>query len=214
MNVVKKVLIALILLSTLSIKTYAASGHWEMDNKGWWYSLDDGSYYKNYWFLDKGKYYFFNSDGYMVTDKWVGSYYLGSDGVMLTNTTTPDGYKVGGDGKWIPDDNTGSGFTGNYMVLLSSTDSFAYATVSENTWILKGFWSKTTDEVYSWYRDERILKITDTTEFYEVNKGRKSTVSRQVFEDAMRNKSAQTVGVNVNIENDVIVSAGLYKVIK
>ena len=133
---------------------------------------------------------------------------------LLTNTTTPDGYKVGGDGKWIPDDNTGSGFTGNYMVLMSSTDSFAYATVSENTWTLKGFWSKTTDEVYSWYRDERILKITDTTEFYEVNKGRKSSVSRQVFEDAMRNKSAQTVGVNVNIENDVVVSAGLYKVIK
>ena len=198
----------------MAVPAFGATGGWKRDNKGWWYSLDDGSYYRNYWFLDKGKYYFFNSDGYMVTDKWVGSYYLGSDGVMLTNTTTPDGYKVGGDGKWIPDDNTGSGFTGNYMVLLSSTDSFAYATVSENTWTLKGFWSKTTDEVYSWYRDERILKITDTTEFYEVNRGRKSSVSRQVFEDAMRNKSAQTVGVNVNIENDVIVSAGLYKVIK
>lgn len=28
-------------------------------------------------------------------------YYLGQDGVMLTNTTTPDGYKVGADGAWI-----------------------------------------------------------------------------------------------------------------
>ena len=28
-------------------------------------------------------------------------YYLGPDGVMLTNTTTPDGYRVGADGVWI-----------------------------------------------------------------------------------------------------------------
>ena len=28
-------------------------------------------------------------------------YYVGSDGRMLTNTITPDGYWVGSDGKWI-----------------------------------------------------------------------------------------------------------------
>ena len=28
-------------------------------------------------------------------------YYLGADGVMMTNATTPDGYRVGADGAWI-----------------------------------------------------------------------------------------------------------------
>ena len=28
-------------------------------------------------------------------------YYFGSDGYMLSNTTTPDGYYVGADGAWI-----------------------------------------------------------------------------------------------------------------
>lgn len=41
---------------------------------------------------------------YMATNCWIGNYYLGSNGKMLTNTTTPDGYKVGEDGAWIPND--------------------------------------------------------------------------------------------------------------
>lgn len=37
----------------------------------------------------------------MVHDKWIGDYYLGSDGAMLTSTVTPDGYRVDASGKWI-----------------------------------------------------------------------------------------------------------------
>ena len=32
--------------------------------------------------------------GYMVHDKWIGDYYLGSDVAVLTSTVTPDGYRV------------------------------------------------------------------------------------------------------------------------
>ena len=35
---------------------------------------------------------------YQSDGKW---YYMGANGYMLTNTTTPDGYKVGADGAWI-----------------------------------------------------------------------------------------------------------------
>ena len=28
-------------------------------------------------------------------------YYFGQDGKMLSNTTTPDGYKIGADGTWV-----------------------------------------------------------------------------------------------------------------
>ena len=37
----------------------------------------------NYWVEDKGKWF-----------------YLGSDGAMLTNIRTPDGYELGADGAW------------------------------------------------------------------------------------------------------------------
>lgn len=40
----------------------------------------------------------------MAKSTWVKSkekwYYLGTDGVMLKDTTTPDGYQVGADGAW------------------------------------------------------------------------------------------------------------------
>jgi glucan-binding YG repeat protein len=37
----------------------------------------------------------------MVTNKWVGDYYLTGSGAMATNTWIGS-YYVGSDGKWIP----------------------------------------------------------------------------------------------------------------
>lgn len=45
------------------------------------------------------KWCYFDNVGYMVHDKWIGDYYLGSDGAMLTSTVTPDGYRVDASGK-------------------------------------------------------------------------------------------------------------------
>ena len=57
-------------------------------------------------FTNGSWYYFKPSVGYKVTDQWVEDggdwYYLGSDGVLLTNTTTPDGYPVDENGIWRP----------------------------------------------------------------------------------------------------------------
>ena len=80
-----------------TIAAYAAG--WQSDATGWWYSKDDGSYFKNEWLQDGGWFYF-NDAGYMVTNQWVGDYYLGSTGSMLTNTITPDGYRVDYNGVW------------------------------------------------------------------------------------------------------------------
>ena len=44
------------------------------------------------------KLYFFYASGVMAKNVWQGAYYLGSDGVMLTNAFTPDGYYVGSEG--------------------------------------------------------------------------------------------------------------------
>ena len=56
----------------------------------------------------KGTWYYFDDGGKMAANCWVGNYYLGSSGAMLTNTTTPDGYKVGVDGAWISGNNATS----------------------------------------------------------------------------------------------------------
>ena len=73
-----------------------------------YYVGSDGAYYTNRWFEDHKKDYFVNAAGNVVKNAWQGAYYLGKDGVMLTNTFTPDGYYVGANGiyvtnKWVGD---------------------------------------------------------------------------------------------------------------
>jgi hypothetical protein len=54
---------------------------WRSDAIGWWYDNGDGTYPTNRWLDIAGR-----------------SYYFGSDGYMLHDTTTPDGSSVGSDG--------------------------------------------------------------------------------------------------------------------
>lgn len=76
---------ALLLLTvgiSLSISLISYAGTWQQDQNGWKYRNENGDYAKG-WILDNNNYY-----------------YLGNDGYMLSNTTSPDGYTLLGDGAW------------------------------------------------------------------------------------------------------------------
>ena len=64
----------------------ASAPVWKQDSNGWWIENPDGSYLTNQWYQSP------------ASGLW---YYMGSDGYMLTNTTTPDGYTVNADGVWV-----------------------------------------------------------------------------------------------------------------
>ena len=56
--------------------------------------------------FSNGDYYYFNPEtGEMITNKWVTedgkSYYLGSDGVMATNTIIDGTYRVDENGQYV-----------------------------------------------------------------------------------------------------------------
>ncbi len=55
----------------------------------WWYDFDNGTYAQNGWQWIDG-----NQDG------TAECYYFDANGWMLADTTTPDGYRVNGDGAW------------------------------------------------------------------------------------------------------------------
>lgn len=81
--------------------TQTVSEGWVQDSTGWRYQNTDGSYLTNIWKEISGAWYYFEGNGYMAANKWISNYYVGSNGAMLTNMTTPDGYQVGSDGAWI-----------------------------------------------------------------------------------------------------------------
>lgn len=62
----------------------AGTAEWKQDAAGWWWDNGDGTYPVNQWKEISGKFYYFGSDGYMLHD-----------------TTTPDGYTVDGNGVWV-----------------------------------------------------------------------------------------------------------------
>ena len=87
---------SMFLLILFSQTAFAA---WERDDKGWWWKNADGSWPQEEWKKIDGKWYYFHQDGYMAYYTWIGDYYVGDDGAMLTNSITPDGYHVDAAGK-------------------------------------------------------------------------------------------------------------------
>lgn len=104
-----------------TIDEYYSSFSWKRNKTGWWLEQSDGFYPTNEWIkvnnvwyytensgyisleewaFINNKWYYFDKSGAMVYNKWIWHYYLGHDGAMVVNTSTPDGYVVDKKGKW------------------------------------------------------------------------------------------------------------------
>ena len=91
----------------------SVEGKWIEDQWGrYWYRHEDGSYTSNGWETIEGQTYYFDSEGWMVTDSWIGDSYVGPDGVMAANTWVGDRY-VDANGTWEPDKKP-TGWVQNY----------------------------------------------------------------------------------------------------
>lgn len=104
MNLIKKLLCsvsAVAVSAFLALPVMAADAQWKRNDKGWWYEEANGAYPTNQWKLINNKWYYFDNIGYMLENRWVGNYYVGADGAMLVSTSTPDGYYVDANGKWV-----------------------------------------------------------------------------------------------------------------
>ena len=87
-------------------KYYSPDGsmysHCLINDNGSYYYLDDNGYMAvSRWVDFDGKLFYVNSEGKMERNKWVGEFYVGNNGNVLRNTITPDGYRVGIDGRYI-----------------------------------------------------------------------------------------------------------------
>lgn len=93
---------AMATVMTLSFALTAFAGEWKQEADGrYWYQNEDGSYPISQWKQIDGKWYYFHSDGMMAYNTWIDDCYLGNDGAMYVNATTPDGQIVDGNGKKI-----------------------------------------------------------------------------------------------------------------
>lgn len=74
---------------------------WKKVSGTWYYFKSSGAMVTG-WQQIGGKWYYFASSGAMAANKWAGNYWLGSDGVMVTNAWVDGGkYYVGSNGAWV-----------------------------------------------------------------------------------------------------------------
>ena len=91
---------SLVAASVLALNQIGATAEWKQDSNGWW-NLEGSSRSVGWKEID-GKWYYFNSNGYMKIGwlqdcgKW---YYLNSSGAMATNTII-NGYIIDSNGVW------------------------------------------------------------------------------------------------------------------
>lgn len=95
----KKTLVLIITATTLlSVFSIGASAEWKSDSNGYWYT--EGNSWSVGWRQIDGKWYYFESNGYMAHDTIIDGYALGSDGAWVivpptsstTITTNNDSY--------------------------------------------------------------------------------------------------------------------------
>ncbi len=113
----KKRITSILLALTLTISSFSSfAGQWMNSNGNWYYLDDNGNYLKS---------------------QWVGNYYLGADGVMMTNSWTPDGYYVGADGAWTGQsaNNNTQATTQNSSISYMTSSGYYWGLTNKNEWI-------------------------------------------------------------------------------
>jgi len=108
------------------IGNYWLGADGKMATSAW---VDNGRYYvggngawvkdakKSGWKKEGTSWYYLDNKGTPVKNKWIGNYWLGSDGKMETNAWVDNGrYYVGGNGAWVKDAGRGISYLGYYKV--------------------------------------------------------------------------------------------------
>lgn len=86
-NIKKLIVIGMMSASVLALNPTIAHAEWKQDNTGWWFTEGDNSWATGWRQIDN-KWYYFNNNGYMVTNTTINGYKIDNNGVWVQNTVT------------------------------------------------------------------------------------------------------------------------------
>ena len=85
----------------MATNSWVDNGRYYVGDNGAW--VKDAKRTKQGWVKQANSWYYYESNGTLARNKWVGDYWLGTDGKMATNSWVDNGYYyVDANGKWIP----------------------------------------------------------------------------------------------------------------
>ena len=176
---------------TLAFMTTVFAGEWKKEANGrWWYQNDDGSYMTNGWQNIGGAEYYFDAEGYMLSD-----------------TVTPDGCRVGPDGVWIRE----GGGSGEPVVPQAShsVSNITYGAGSVTDALTISDWSYTPEYWSSTYHVFEITNNSGSTLNISINENAKN-YSGQVIGAHSVTQEDIPAGCTVFIKNYFSDVVGIY----
>ena len=89
----------------MSTNSWVDNGRYYVGRNGEWVrNAQKPEEKKQGWIKESNTWYYYNTDGTLARNKWVGNYWLGADGRMATNSWVDNNrYYVGTNGAWIKD---------------------------------------------------------------------------------------------------------------
>ena len=89
----------------MSTNSWVDNGRYYVGSNGEWVrNAQKPEEKKQGWIKESNTWYYYNTDGTLARNKWVGNYWLGADGRMATNSWVDNNrYYVGTNGAWIKD---------------------------------------------------------------------------------------------------------------
>ena len=89
----------------MSTNSWVDNGRYYVGSNGEWVrNAQKPEEKKQGWIKESNTWYYYNTDGTLARNKWIGNYWLGADGRMATNSWVDNNrYYVGTNGAWVKD---------------------------------------------------------------------------------------------------------------
>ena len=166
--------LAALLAAAAPVSVSAAS--WQQNSTGWWWQEDDNSYPTSTWKSIYGKWFYFDSYGYMLGEGWHWidgkCYYMYSGGAMAESTWIGGDY-VNASGEWVTDKWVASGnqwwyryADGSYPTNTWKYIDGAWYYFDGAGWMLGEGWHWIGDTCYYMYADGRMASDTWIDHYY------------------------------------------------
>ena len=163
-----------LLAAAAPVSVSAAS--WQQNSTGWWWQEDDNSYPTSTWKSIYGKWFYFDSYGYMLGEGWHWidgkCYYMYSGGAMAESTWIGGDY-VNASGEWVTDKWVASGnqwwyryADGSYPTNTWKYIDGAWYYFDGAGWMLGEGWHWIGNTCYYMYADGRMAADTWIDHYY------------------------------------------------
>ena len=125
----------------MATSSWVDNGRYYVDDNGVWVRNAKKPVEKKHGWIKEGSAWYYLENGALARNKWVGNYWLGADGKMVTSSWVDnDRYYVDGDGAWVKDAKRPEVKKNGWIKEGSAWYYYENGALARNKWISGKYW--------------------------------------------------------------------------